>query len=125
MAGGSSLTVHAIIKPASRRPGITRQGDTLRIAVNSPPIEGRANAEAVATLASAFGVPKSRVELLRGARSRIKKFRIVDPTTAPDGFDPNYSRDDKSGGRTSRGSGTEPSDGVFSNHGHLKRGGKP
>ena len=88
MADGNSLTVHAIIKPASRRPGVTAEGGTVRVAVRSPPIEGRANAEAAALLADAFGVSKTRVELLRGARSRIKQFRIVDPTTMPEGFEP-------------------------------------
>lgn len=92
MADGNTLTVHAIIKPASRRPSITGEGDTVHVAVKSPPIEGRANLEAAALIADAFGVPKSRVELVRGARSRIKQFRIVDPTTAPKGFDPRGSR---------------------------------
>lgn len=93
MADGDSLTVHAIIKPASRHAGITGEGGTLRIAVKSPPIEGRANVEAAALIADAFGVPKGRVELVRGARSRIKQFRIVGPTTAPKGFESRRSRD--------------------------------
>jgi uncharacterized protein (TIGR00251 family) len=88
MADGDTLTVRAIIKPTSRHPGVTVKGDTLRVAVKSPPIEGRANAEAAALLADAFEISKSRVELQRGARSRIKHFRIIDPTTAPKEFDP-------------------------------------
>jgi len=92
MADEHTLTVHAVIKPASRRPSITGEGDTVRVAVKSPPIESRANLEAAALIAGAFGVPKSRVELVRGARSRIKQFRIVDPTTTPKGFDSRGSR---------------------------------
>jgi len=80
------LTVRAIIKPGSRKAGITSDGDTLRVAVKSPPIKDHANAEAAELIAGAFGVPKRRVALVRGARSRIKRFRITDPATVPPGF---------------------------------------
>ena len=84
-----TLMVHARIKPGARETGVS-VGDnaTLSVSVKSPPVEGRANAEAVTLIASAFGVPRSRVALVRGARSRIKQFRITDPDTAPPGFAP-------------------------------------
>lgn len=82
------MAIRAIIKPGSRKAGITSDGETLRVAVKSPPADGRANTEAVALIADAFGVPKSRVALVRGARSRIKQFQITDPDTVPPGFAP-------------------------------------
>jgi len=82
------LTITARIKPRSRIPGIEIDGTDVVIRVASPPSEGRANAEAVVIVAAAFGVPKSRVELVAGDRSRRKRFRIVAPERTPPGFAP-------------------------------------
>jgi uncharacterized protein (TIGR00251 family) len=82
----TTLTVRVTLKPNARDPGVVSDGLGLRVNVKSPPIDGRANAEAAALIASAFGVPKSRVVLARGARSRTKQFRITDPATMPAGF---------------------------------------
>jgi len=84
----ATLTITARIKPRSRLSGIEIDGAAVVIRVASPPIEGRANAEAIAIVAAAFGVPKSRVELVAGERSRSKRFRIVAPERTPPGFVP-------------------------------------
>ncbi|MBI4398992.1 MAG: YggU family protein [Candidatus Omnitrophica bacterium] len=44
--------------------------------VKSPAIEGKANQELVRLLAEKFGVPKSRVEIVRGEKSRLKLVEI-------------------------------------------------
>ena len=46
--------------------------DALRLKVAAPPVGGKANAEARRFLAERFGVPRSRVEVVRGATSRDK-----------------------------------------------------
>ena len=48
----------------------------LKIAVQSPPIEGRANSALIEFLADKLGVPKSYVELVSGELSRSKVFLI-------------------------------------------------
>ena len=48
----------------------------LKIAVQAPPIEGRANSALIEFLAGMFGVPKSYVELVSGELSRSKVFLI-------------------------------------------------
>jgi hypothetical protein len=48
----------------------------LKVAVQSPPIEGRANSALIEFLADKFGVPKSYVELLSGELSRSKVFLL-------------------------------------------------
>ncbi len=48
----------------------------LHVRVTAPPDAGRANAAVVALLAKALGVPKTRLELLRGVSSRDKLFRV-------------------------------------------------
>jgi len=48
----------------------------LHVRVTAPPDAGRANAAVVALLARALGVPKTRLELLRGGSGRDKLFRV-------------------------------------------------
>ena len=48
----------------------------LKIAVQAPPLEGRANAALVAFLAETFGLAKNAVELMAGELSRSKVFLL-------------------------------------------------
>ena len=48
------------------------------IRVKEKPVEDRANLAVAALLAGHFGVPKSRVSLLRGRRSKDKVFEVHD-----------------------------------------------
>lgn len=82
----TTLTVRVTLKPNAREAAVIGDGLALRVNVKSPPTDGRANAEAAALIARAFGVPKSRVMLARGTRSRTKQFEIMDPVTTPAGF---------------------------------------
>jgi uncharacterized protein len=53
-----------------------RHGDTLRVRVQAPPVDGRANDAVRSLLGSAFHISDSRVELVSGDRSRLKRFRL-------------------------------------------------
>jgi len=80
---GLELRVHA--KPRSRSEGlgeVTYNGVPVR--VNALPAEGEANRRLKAVLADAFGVAPSRVQLMRGARSRHKWVRIDRPARIPE-----------------------------------------
>ncbi len=48
----------------------------VKIAVQAPPIEGRANEALVNFLAATFGIPRATVELLSGQLSRSKVFLL-------------------------------------------------
>jgi uncharacterized protein (TIGR00251 family) len=48
----------------------------LKIAVQAPPIEGRANQALIAFLSKTFDLPKSSVELISGDLSRSKVFLL-------------------------------------------------
>ena len=50
--------------------------DRLALRLKAPPVEGKANEEAVRWIAKAFGVNHSRVSLVRGERSRQKDYLI-------------------------------------------------
>ena len=59
--------------------GVYGEGDAaqLKIAVQAPPVEGRANEALVAFLAETFGMPKRSVELVSGEFSRSKVFLLA------------------------------------------------
>lgn len=78
-AGGVTLAVRA--QPGAKRTaivGVYGEGDgaELKIAVQAPPVEGRANEAIVAFLAETFGVAKRSVELVSGELSRSKVFLL-------------------------------------------------
>lgn len=70
-------------------------GDALRVRVNAPPVAGKANKRLLAVLADAFGVAKSRVQLVHGARSRQKWIRIERPERVPELLKPLLSTSNK------------------------------
>jgi uncharacterized protein YggU (UPF0235/DUF167 family) len=54
-------------------------GPALVVAVREPAVDGRATRAVLAAVAEALGVPRSRVLLRTGERSRDKVLAIVDP----------------------------------------------
>jgi len=52
------------------------EGDTLRVRVASPPVDGSANQDMIKLLSRGIGVRKDRIEILSGQRSRLKTIRI-------------------------------------------------
>jgi uncharacterized protein (TIGR00251 family) len=52
-------------------------GETLKIKLTAPPVEGAANAACLAFLADLLDLPSSRLTLIRGERSRHKLVRIA------------------------------------------------
>ena len=76
-APGGEQFLHVRVQPKARRNEIVEQADgSFRVRVTAAPEGGAANRAVAALLAEAFGVAPSRVELVRGAASRDKLFRI-------------------------------------------------
>lgn len=77
--GGSDddLRIRVRVKPrASRSRVLPAREGLLEVAVAAPPVDGAANAELVAVLASALSLPRRSVEILSGASGRVKSVRI-------------------------------------------------
>ena len=77
--GGVMLSVRA--QPGAKKTaiaGVYGEGDAaqLKIAVQSPPVEGRANQALTAFLSEWFEIPKKSVELMSGETSRSKVFLL-------------------------------------------------
>ena len=69
------LTVQ--VKPNSKKEMVEMLTDgTYLVRVNAPPVEGKANERVIELLASFFKVPKSRIELVSGHKSKFKVFAI-------------------------------------------------
>jgi uncharacterized protein (TIGR00251 family) len=72
---GCILPVRA--QPGARRQGILgEQGGSLKVAVNAPAQDGRANQALIELLREGLGLKRSQVELIGGATSRAKLFLV-------------------------------------------------
>jgi len=63
------------VQPKSSRSIIKCEGTTIKVYLNSPPVEGKANNECILLFSKALGMPKSRIEISKGEKG--KKKRIV------------------------------------------------
>lgn len=75
-ADGCVLSIH--VQPGARGAGVVGEhGDALKIRIDSPPIEGRANQALIAFLAAHLGLAKGAVTLLSGESSRRKRVLVT------------------------------------------------
>ena len=66
-----------MVKPNAREEGVEALPDgALRVCVNAPAQEGRANEAVVRVLATHFGVRKSAIRIIMGARGKRKVVTI-------------------------------------------------
>ncbi len=76
------LVVHVI--PRSSADKIVEIVDgRVRIKVAAPPVEGKSNKRVIEILSKALDVPKSRISIIRGHKSRIKTLVIENLSTDP------------------------------------------
>ncbi|HHK60813.1 MAG TPA: DUF167 domain-containing protein [Desulfobacterales bacterium] len=72
------LTVH--VQPRAAKARIAGlHGKALKVAVTSPPVDDKANKALIALLADLLDLPKSRLRLASGHRSRTKRLLIEAP----------------------------------------------
>ena len=75
MATGARIEIR--VQPRASRNAISgMRAGILRIRVTAPPVDGKANAAAIALLAQALDLPKSAIRLVRGASSREKTLAV-------------------------------------------------
>ena len=73
--GGWTLAAH--VQPGARRSEIAGlHGDRLKVRIAAPALDGRANDALVAFIAQQLGVPKVRVAVVKGERSRDKLIAV-------------------------------------------------
>lgn len=81
---GADLVLQVRVQPRASRDALAPETDRLRVRITAPPVDGAANEHLVRFLAREFGVPPSRVALVRGATGREKTLRIAAPARVPE-----------------------------------------
>lgn len=72
------ITVKVKVQPRASRSAIAGLiGDSLKVALTSPPVEGAANEACVAFFAELCGVAKGKVTIASGQKSRDKVIKIT------------------------------------------------
>lgn len=67
------------VKPGARKEAVGgRHGDALIVAVQAPPVEGKANEAVRKALAKAFGVRRQDVVIVAGEKGRDKVVELPD-----------------------------------------------
>jgi uncharacterized protein len=65
-----------VVPRASRSEVAGIQGDALKLRLNAPPVEGKANGECIRFLAEILGVKKAQVTIIAGHTARIKTIAV-------------------------------------------------
>lgn len=75
---GRDLVLDLRVQPRAQRSEFAGlHGGRLRIRLQAPPVDGRANAALIAFLAEAFAVPRAQVVIESGLAGRDKRVRIL------------------------------------------------
>jgi len=82
---GDDLILRLRIQPkASKDAFIGPYGEEeYKVSLTAPPLDGKANEHLLKFIAKAFGLPRSRILLVSGDRSRSKCLRLKSPTQLP------------------------------------------
>jgi uncharacterized protein len=75
--GDGSLLLCIYVQPRASRTGLCGiHGDSLKVAIAAPPVDGKANREIITYLSTLLKIPKKEITIISGAQSRKKKCRI-------------------------------------------------
>jgi len=86
---GDNLKILIYVQPGAKSTEIVGIHDcALKIRLNAPPIDGRANDVLLKFLAKQFLVPVSNVKLIHGEKNRKKKFLIFRSEIDPESLKP-------------------------------------
>ncbi len=73
-----SVTFAVKVHPRAKKDAVTGEiGDALKVTLNAPPVDGKANAACIRFLADILRVPRSSVTIAAGETNRNKLIRVV------------------------------------------------
>ena len=71
------MEISIYVQPGAKSTEVSGEHDgALKLRINAPPVDGKANAAVIAFLAERFAVSKSKVLLLSGDTNRRKRLRV-------------------------------------------------
>lgn len=74
----SGVRLHLYVQPGGKMSEVLGEHDgALKVRIQARPVEGQANAAIVDFVAKTFGVSRSKVNLIRGEKSRQKVVEIT------------------------------------------------
>lgn len=76
--GGNHVDITIHVKPGSNETRLVVESGELIFYTREPAEKGRANASLVHFLSKVLGLPISKVDIVYGIRSRVKRVRIYD-----------------------------------------------
>ena len=72
------ITFKVYVQPGAKKSEVAGMHDgAMKIRINTPPVEGKANEALIAFLSKALGVRKSVIQIDRGDKSRVKTIAIL------------------------------------------------
>jgi uncharacterized protein (TIGR00251 family) len=84
---GDDLVIELRVQPRASRNGLDGlHGGRLKVRLQAPPVDGRANDSLVALMAEVFGVPRARIVIEQGLAGRDKRLRIRGAGGLPPGI---------------------------------------
>ncbi len=70
------------VQPGASKNEIVHTEDGIKVRLQAPAVEGKANKACVRFLSKALKIPKSRIEITRGQRARDKEITIYETSEA-------------------------------------------
>ena len=65
-----------LIPRSSRSQIVGKEGEFIKVKVNSPPVGGEANKELISLISKRLSIPRGSIEIISGKTSRIKLLRL-------------------------------------------------
>ncbi len=74
----NELILSIYLQPGAKKSAVSGMHDRyIKIKVNLPPVDGKANEALILFLSEFLKIPKSSIKIIAGEKSRIKKLSIV------------------------------------------------
>jgi uncharacterized protein len=74
----SAVIEISVIPKSSRSQIIIDEQDNIKVYLNSPPADGKANAELIKLLSKKIDIPKSGIRIIKGEKGRKKRISLED-----------------------------------------------
>ena len=71
------MNIEVKVTACARRNSIEKESERFKVCLTAPAVEGRANKALIEFLADHFSVSKSKIQIIKGLKSRIKVINIV------------------------------------------------
>ena len=81
MSSANKALIDVRVQPRSSQSRIVAEADQIKVYLNSPPADGKANEECIRLFADRLRIPKSRISIAKGEKNRNKTIGIDNATS--------------------------------------------